>query len=67
MGGPNFCLIAGHSETGYNEEMNSCNIKQKKYKSVKYRLTTAVLLLLLSAALMVFSVKVPAFAEWYSE
>ena len=47
--------------------MNSCNIKQKKYKNVKYRITAAVLLLLLSAALMVFSAKVPAFAEWYSE
>ena len=30
-------------------------------------MAAAVLFLLLSAALMVFSAKVPAFAEWYSE
>ena len=47
--------------------MNSCNKKQKKNKKVKYCMTAAVLFLLLSAALMVFSAKVPAFAEWYSE
>ena len=47
--------------------MNSCNTNQKKDKRVKYRLAASVLLLLLSAALMTLSAKVPAFAEWYSE
>lgn len=47
--------------------MNSCNTNQKKDKRVKYRLAASVLLLLLSAALMILSAKVPAFAEWYSE
>ena len=43
------------------------NIASKRKKYVRYRLVTAVLLLVLSAVLMIFSANAPAFAEWYSE
>ena len=39
----------------------------KKGKYVKYRLLTAVILLILSAVLMVSAARFPAFAEWYSQ
>ena len=39
----------------------------KKEKHVRCRLLAAVILLLMSAALMILSARVPDFAEWYSE
>ena len=43
------------------------NIVYKKEKHVRCRLLAAVILLLMSAALMIISARVPDFAEWYSE
>lgn len=43
------------------------NTASKKERHVRCRLAAAVLLLVLSAALMILSVNAPAFAEWYSE